>query len=158
MDGARWIKGALLYFGAVFGAGFLIGIVRVLWLVPKVGARFAELLELPLMVLVSFATARWIVRRMRKPYSKNERVALGILALLFMVGAELAIAVLLLDTPISDVVTKRDPISGIAYLFALLLFAWMPVFVCRRGGIDGRRRHPRYEVEKSSISAPRSGG
>jgi hypothetical protein len=126
------MRAAFLYFSAVFGVGFVLGIIRVLWLVPQVGARSAELLEMPLMVLVSFGAATWIVRRSRFPYSKSECVALGLMALLFMIGAELGVAVLLLNVPIWDVVTQRDSISGVAYVLALLLFAFMPLLVGRR--------------------------
>jgi hypothetical protein len=132
MNRAQWIRAALLYFSGIFGVGFLLGIIRVVWLVPQVGARSAELLEMPLMVLASFGAATWIVRRSRIPYSKSECLAWGLVALLFMIGAELAVAVLLLNVPISNVVTRRDSISGVAYVFALLLFALLPLFVGRR--------------------------
>ena len=50
------------YFGVVFGAGFALGTMRVLWLVPRLGERWAELLEMPVMGLVMFAAARGMVR------------------------------------------------------------------------------------------------
>jgi len=43
---------ALEYVARVFGAGFVLGIVRELWVRPRVGVRAAELLELPLMLVV----------------------------------------------------------------------------------------------------------
>ena len=51
------------YFAIVFGAGFVFGTVRVMWLVPTVGVRIAELTELPLMLAVVFFAARWVNRR-----------------------------------------------------------------------------------------------
>lgn len=41
----RVLKAAATYFGWVFGAGFLLGTIRVLWVVPRFGTRTAELLE-----------------------------------------------------------------------------------------------------------------
>lgn len=37
------LKSAALYFGMVFGAGFVFGVIRTLWVVPLVGVMWAEL-------------------------------------------------------------------------------------------------------------------
>jgi hypothetical protein len=54
----RFLKAAVLYFPILFGVGFVLGTIRTLWVVPRVGTRNAELLELPMMFIVSiFASA-----------------------------------------------------------------------------------------------------
>ena len=121
-----WIKGASLYFAAVFGAGFLMGTIRVLLVVPRIGVRYAELLEMPLMIIASVFVARWAVRSAGIRKSMHDRLSMGGLALAFMLAAELAMSVLLRNERLVDVVANRDPVSGTAYLFALLLFALMP--------------------------------
>jgi hypothetical protein len=40
----HWVKAACLYFGLVFAAGFALGVIRVLLLVPRLGVRTAELI------------------------------------------------------------------------------------------------------------------
>jgi hypothetical protein len=47
-----------LYFALAFGAGFVLGTIRVLWVVPRVGERTAELMETPIMLVVIMLAAR----------------------------------------------------------------------------------------------------
>ena len=46
------ISGGFAYFALVFGAGFVLGVLRISFLVPRFGERLAELAEMPLMLLV----------------------------------------------------------------------------------------------------------
>ena len=36
------LKTGVLYFELVFGAGFVLGTIRTLWIAPRLGARMAE--------------------------------------------------------------------------------------------------------------------
>ena len=53
----RILSTSLLYFGLVFAAGFVLAPVRILFLAPRLGERLAELVELPLMILISWLVA-----------------------------------------------------------------------------------------------------
>lgn len=117
-------KAASTYFLMVFGTGFLLGPIRIFWLVPKVGIRTAELMELPVMIGMIVFSARFINRRF--PVSKQEQLFAGFIALGCMVGAELGVAVLLEGRSVRDAFFNRDPVSGTAYYVSLLLFALMP--------------------------------
>jgi len=55
-------RAGLAYFALVFGAGFVLGPLRILFLVPRVGGRAAELLDLPV-VDARAATRRGAVSR-----------------------------------------------------------------------------------------------
>ncbi len=57
-----FLKGALLYFAVVFVAGFLLGTVRILIVVPYLGTRAAELIELPIMLMVTIVSAKCLVQ------------------------------------------------------------------------------------------------
>jgi len=126
------LKAAILYFGLVFGAGFVLGIMRTLWLVPFVGERSAELIETPFMVIVVWLAARFIVGRM-KALTLAHRLAIGVLALLLLLLAELGVVMLLRDQSLGEYVATRDPVSGAVYLLALALFAAAPTLVGRKG-------------------------
>jgi hypothetical protein len=61
------LKAGVLYFAFVFGAGFVLATVRTLWVVPRIGERNAELIEMPVMLTMTIAAARWIVLRFAIP-------------------------------------------------------------------------------------------
>jgi hypothetical protein len=46
------LKAGVLYFALVFGTGFVLGPIRILWVVPRFGARIAELMEAPIMIVI----------------------------------------------------------------------------------------------------------
>ena len=77
----RSLTSSAVYFAIVFGAGFVFGTVRVMWLVPTVGVRVAELTELPLMLTVVFFAARWINRRFLAERDQPARLIVGVIAL-----------------------------------------------------------------------------
>src|SRR2546426_1908957 len=126
------LKSAMLYFALVFGAGFVLGTIRVLLVVPRIGTRTAELIETPVMIVVSFIAARWVVRRFAVPPTATQRIAMGLLALGLLLGAEFTFVLWLQGLTISEYLAGRDPVAGTAYLVALGVFAVMPLFVARR--------------------------
>ena len=123
-------KAALTYFFMVFGTGFLLGPIRIFWLVPKVGIRTAELMELPIMMGMIVFSASFINRRF--PGSKREKLLSGLLALGISLGAEVGVAVLLQGRSVCDAFFNRDPVSGTAYYLSLLLFGLMPWILVKR--------------------------
>ena len=126
------MKAGVLYFALVFAAGFLLGTIRVLWITPRTGTRTAELMEAPVMVLVSLLAARWTVRRFALPSSAPTRLGTGLVALGLLLLTEFTVVLWLRGMTLRDYVANRDPVAGIAYIVALLLFALMPLLVRRR--------------------------
>ena len=128
----RTLVAALQYFACVFGAGFALGVIRVSLLVPHLGARWAELLEMPFMAAVVVAAARWIVYRHALPARAGVRLGVGVAALALLMTAEVGLAILLQGASLRDVVANRDPVSGTAYALMLVAFALMPMCVARQ--------------------------
>jgi hypothetical protein len=126
------LKAGLLYFGLVFGAGFLIGTIRILLVVPRFGTRIAELIETPIMFVVAIVAAKWIVRRLNVPYTLSMRLGMGCIALGFMLLAEFTLVLWLRGLSISKYLASRDPVSGTVYYIMLGAFAIMPLLVSRR--------------------------
>ncbi len=118
------------YFLWVFIAGFGLGILRTLWVVPLVGERWAELGEMPLMLAVIVVVARGRVQAISKNSeavaSQRFYLGLGVVALMFMLGADVAVGVCLRGMTILQALVARDPVSGSVYYGMLLLFGLMP--------------------------------
>jgi hypothetical protein len=125
----RLIQAGVAYFGLVFAAGFLMGTVRVLVLVPRLGVRVAELLEMPLMFVVILLAARLVVRRFALPRAAPARLLVGGLALGLMLGGELSLASVLRGQSPGEWLSGRDPVSGSVYLAMLGVFAAMPQLI-----------------------------
>lgn len=125
----RILKAALLYFALVFGAGFLLGPIRILWVVPRLGTRTAELIEAPIMLLVVVTAARWTVSRFSVPASRPRRLALGCIALGLLLVAEFSLVPLLRHISINAYLASRDPVSGVVYYGELGIFAIVPLFM-----------------------------
>lgn len=123
------LKAGLLYFAVVFGCGFVLGIMRTLWIVPRVGTRLAELMEAPIMLTVTIVTAQWIVRRSAIPAAPSNRLGMGCVALGLMLSAELSLVLWLRGLTIRDYFASRDPVSGTIYYLLLALFAVMPLLL-----------------------------
>jgi hypothetical protein len=126
------LKAGSLYFALVFAAGFVLGTVRVLWLVPRFGERSVELMETPIMLVVIIFAAGWVVRRLAVPPLPPRRFAMGVIALALLLGAEFTFVLSLRGMSIAEYVATRDPVSGTVYLAMLGVFAVMPLIVARR--------------------------
>lgn len=133
------LKAGVLYFALVFGAGFTLGPVRILWVVPRFGTRMAELMEIPIMLLVIIVSARWIVQRLGVPSTTSHRLGIGCVALSLLLVAEFTLVLSLREMSMSEYFASRDPVSGTVYYITLMVFAAMPLFAGRQH--SGARRH-----------------
>lgn len=122
----RIFKAGAIYFLLVFAAGFALGTVRQLLLVPRIGVMWAELLEAPFMLAAIWAAARWTVGRFAVPDKVGVRAAMGLMALALLLSAEIAGVLALRGLTLAEYVANREPVSGTVYLALLLVFAAMP--------------------------------
>ena len=126
------LKAGVLYFALVFGAGFVLGTVRTLWVVPRVGTRTAELLEMPIMLVVTIVAARWTVLRLALPSVPSARLGMGGIALVLLLVAEFTLVLWLRGLTIREYLASRDPVAGTVYYVMLAVFAIMPLLVATR--------------------------
>jgi hypothetical protein len=126
------LKAGVLYFALVFGAGFVLGPIRIFWAVPRLGTRMAELMEAPIMFVVTILAARWIVRRLSLPSKLSSRLGMGCVGLGLLLVAEFTLVLWLRGPSIGEYLASRDPVSGTVYYAMLGVFAIMPLLVAPR--------------------------
>lgn len=126
------LKAGMIYFALVFGAGFVLGPIRIFWLVPRVGQRTAELIEEPIMFVMIVLASRWVVRRFRLSQRAATRLRVGLIALALLIVAELGVTLGLQGVTLGQYIASRDPVAGIVYLVMLGVFAIMPLVVSPR--------------------------
>jgi hypothetical protein len=126
------LKAGVLYFAVVFGAGFILGPIRILWIAPRLGTRMAELLEMPIMLAIAIVTARWIVRRLAVPPTPSSRLGMGGIALSLLLSAEFTLVLWLRGLSIIDYIAGRDPVAATVYYASLGVFAVVPLLAARR--------------------------
>lgn len=131
MNIKRLAATALAYFALAFCAGFALGTVRVLWLVPRFGVRASELAEAPLMLLVVFFAARWVVKQFEVPLAATARLGIGLIALGLLLTFEFSLVLWLQGITLRESIANRDPVSGSVYAVSLVFFALMPMLVRR---------------------------
>ena len=128
----QMVKAGLLYFTLVFGAGFVLGPIRILWVVPHLGTRIAELMEAPIMFVIVVLATRWTVQRLAVSPTPRSRLGMGGIGLALMLVAELTLVLWLRGLSIREYLSSRDPVSGTVYYVLLGVFALMPLLVARR--------------------------
>lgn len=128
----RAFRLGIAYFVVVFAIGSGLGVVRVLWLVPALGERRAELIEIPVMVATCYLVARFLLRRIDFALPRSGALAMGAIALALLLTAEFTVVLGLRGLSIAQYFAERDPISGAAYFFSLLIFMLMPWLIVKR--------------------------
>ena len=129
---AQVLGAGAAYFAFAFGAGFVLGVIRELWAVPRFGMRVAELMEAPVMLAVIIFAAAWIIARFGLSPAAPVRIAMGLIALALLLVAEYSLVIWWRGLAIEDYIAARDPVSGTVYVVMLVLYAMMPLAVLRR--------------------------
>ncbi len=124
------LKVGAVYFAVVFLAGFVLGSVRVLWVVPLVRTRAAELLEAPFMLLIAAVAALWLVHRFRYVSRSSHWLGVGPVALALMIVVEFTV-VRLRGLSLPEYFANRDPVSSAVYFASLAAFAIFPLLLSR---------------------------
>jgi hypothetical protein len=122
----RIASAILLYFGVVFGTGFLLGPIRVLWLEPRVGPIVATACEAPFLLMAMLVAARWVPRVLNVRRTPKNLVWIGIGSLTLLQMADFAVGFWLRGTGAAEQFGLFLTGQGRIYAALLALFAVMP--------------------------------
>ncbi len=124
---------ATTYTAWIFAAGFVLGTVRLLVLVPRMGTLWAEAIEVPVMLALSFWVARWRVERHGVLARLADRLLMGGLAFVLLLCAEAALSVVGFGQTLTGFLRGYvDPQKWIG-LAGQIAFALMPALLLMRG-------------------------
>ncbi len=135
------VKGGLVYFAVVFCVAFCLGVVRVALIIPLIGELIGVLLELPIILFVSWKTSRWTTQLfMVRPYSIDAMV-MGLVAFTMLMLAEFALSAVAFDRDITIVEFAKSLVSSAPHMLGLAgqgLFALFP-FLIPTGVVRGKK-------------------
>jgi len=117
---------AATYFAIVFGAGFVLGAIRTLLIVPRTGELPAVLLELPIILTISWFACGYTLRRFPIPRDAAAHAAAGALAFLFLLLAELLLTTTAFDGTPTTFITHLATPPGAIGVAGQLVFALFP--------------------------------
>ena len=115
------------YFALVFLVGFVLGALRVLILIESVGAFWAVLAELPVILTASWIVCGWTLRRFRVPAHRAHRLVMGGVAFILLITAEVLLSAALGLSPGEYLASFRTPEGnlGLGGQIVFALFPWI---------------------------------
>jgi hypothetical protein len=122
---AAWA--GLAYFGIVFAAGFGLGALRVLILAPRIGENAAVLVEIPIILAVSWASCDWLIKRMEVPTNLTARLIMGGLAFAVLLVAEVGVSMFGFGRTLSAHLEEYRRLPALIGLSGQVVFASFPI-------------------------------
>ncbi|KAH6670605.1 hypothetical protein B0J14DRAFT_99586 [Halenospora varia] len=125
------VRLAFFYFALSFATGCIIAWFRFARLMPvnHLTQPQSELVTLPMFLLANILWARFMVVNYEIPRVGGFRLAIGALALVFMLFAELMGGIVLYEKGITEWIWETDPLAAGLGATVLLLFGLMPMLL-----------------------------
>lgn len=116
------------YFAAVFSLGFLMGVLRVLVVAPRLGESGALMLELPVMLAASWLLCGVLVTRFAVGDRPGDRAVMSATALILLLIAEPAGAMILFGRTPAELISAYRSVPALLGLASQVAFVLFPLF------------------------------
>lgn len=121
------IRVGFLYFVAVFAIGFLLGTLRVLVLIPRLGELVSTFIELPILLSAAWLISDFLTTRFNVPYQWWVRLNMGIVAFGILMAAELGLSVWLFGSTVQEHFAAYQSLPKTIGLAGQAVFALIPL-------------------------------
>lgn len=120
------------YFAIVFAAGFALGFIRVGVIAPMTGDMTATLIELPVILAISWAACLFCLRRFSVARRAPLRLVMGAVAFALLMSAEITLGLGLMNRTLAGQLEAMRAPDALAGLAGQVVFALMPLMALRR--------------------------
>lgn len=124
-----------LYFLIMFAIGFVLGTLRVLVIIPAIGAVGAVIVELPVMLGLSWVTSHRLTRTRPGLSDAPSRLTMGATAFALLILAELVLSLTLFarsPAEFQDELGTPHGLIGLAGQVAFALIPWAQLVIATR--------------------------
>lgn len=118
---------AFVYFISVFTVAFVAGALRATVVAPLLGATSAVLIEVPVLLLLSWAIARHLLRARR--FDLGERLTMGLMVFAWTMTAEVVLSMAIWGRSARQWVETVGTPLGLVGLAGQIAFAAIPLLV-----------------------------
>jgi ABC-type uncharacterized transport system permease subunit len=125
------LKAGAVYFFIVFAVAFIMGTLRVLFVIPVIGETWAVMLEAPLILALSWFVCGWVFTRVSVAARLRPRLLMGFFAFALLMIAELVVSVLGFGRSVSEHFAAYQSFSAQLGLAAQVAFAAVPALRLR---------------------------
>ncbi len=124
------VPAGVVYFAIVFAAGFALGVLRVLVLMPRLspslGGTIAILIELPFILTTSWVVCRRLIAHFHVADVAAARLLMGALAFALLITAEVLLATLGFGRDLAEQIHRYRKLPELLGLLGQLAFAAFP--------------------------------
>jgi ABC-type uncharacterized transport system permease subunit len=129
------------YFGFVFAAGFVLGVIRTLAVAPLVGDVLAVILELPVILTIAWYACGSLIRRFEVEPRRMQRMVMGLTAFVLLMIGEMTISLGLAERTLAEhlrLYQQSEHLLGLAGQVAFAAFPWLRLRRAERRRVQSR--------------------
>ena len=117
----------MIYFLVIFTCAFILGVVRTIVLIPRIGSLGAVMVEIPIVLTISWFFCRMLIRRIKIAGEIKYFVIIGVSAFIWLMLTEYFFSVKVFNRPPDLFFGEMMTLHGFLGLLAQVVFGAIPV-------------------------------